>query len=234
MAPVTIRYLGPRLRGLLTPETNESSMSCLQRRPSTALSLLGAALAAVGCSNTPTAVDVPPIEPETMAAAAFAAYDTSSDGYLDMSEMEACPALLDALKNHIDKDKDERVSKDELVNRFTMWAQGSVGAAYLACRITKNGAPVQGAVVKLIPDPCFQGVIQPAEGITRSNGRASMAMDSSYLPDDLKNVSAVQQGLYRIEITHPSMAIPAQYNTDSKLGVEVSSESGRNVVEIKL
>ncbi|MCA9232322.1 MAG: EF-hand domain-containing protein [Planctomycetales bacterium] len=200
-----------------------------------AIVLLLAVLAAeTGCSRGPTAVEVPPIEPESMAAAAFTQYDTNGDSLLDESEMKACPALLDAMKNQIDKDNDKRISKEELVNRFAMWSQGGIGAAYLACRITKNGVPVEGALVRLIPDPCFGGVIQPAEGKTSSSGRASMAMDSSNLPEDLQNVSAVQQGLYRVEITHASFDIPAKYNTESILGVEVSSESGRNVVEIKL
>ena len=209
-------------------------MNRIVRNPLAFLLLLTAIVCAGGCSGRPAAVSIPPIEPEPMASAAFAEYDKDGDGFLDQTEMAACPALLDAMKNHLDKDGDQRVSKQELVDRFAMWSHGGVGAAYLACRITRDGAPVEGAVVKLIPEACFGEAIQPAEGVTRSNGRATMAMDSSNLPADLQNLSAVQQGLYRVEITHPNLQIPAEYNTDSVLGVEVSSESGRNVVDFKL
>jgi hypothetical protein len=202
--------------------------------PSTiGLVLLVVGIATLGCSTGPTAVKVPPIEPETMATNAFTKYDKNADGFLDQREMSAFPALLDAMNNQIDKDNDKRISKKELADRFKMWL-GGVGATTLFCRITRGGQPVEGALVKLIPDDCFGGVIQPAEGTTRANGRASMGIDPVNLPADLQNLRAVQQGLYRVEITHPSMQVPPKYNTQSTLGVEVSFESGRNVVEFKL
>ncbi len=193
-----------------------------------------ATVVVLGCSSGPTAVKVPPIEPEAVTDAVISQYDKNGDGQLALEELADCPALLDAMKNNIDKDNDKRLSKEELTERFSMWVKGGVGASFLACRVTKGGRPVEGAHVRLIPESFFGDVIQPAEGTTDKRGSALLAMDSANLPADLQNLRAVQQGLYRVEITHPSVDIPAKFNTQTTLGVEVSFESGRNLVEFKL
>ena len=43
-------------------------------------------------------------------------------------------------------------------------------------------------------------------------------------------LQGVQQGLFRVEITHPTVTIPAKYNIETKLGKEVSFELGENVM----
>ena len=35
----------------------------------------------------------------------------------------------------------------------------------------------------------------------------------------------MQPGLYRVEITHPTVTLPAKYNTETTLGREVSGDS---------
>lgn len=77
-------------------------------------------------------------------------------------------------------------------------------------------------------------MIQPADGTTSDNGTALLAIDKSNLPADLQNLRGVQQGMYRVEITHPAVAIPAKYNSVTTLGVEVSFETGRNIVTFAL
>ena len=91
-----------------------------------------------------------------------------------------------------------------------------------------------GAVVKLVPEEFFNGLIEPAEGTTGSTGIAQVGMDSANLPSDMASYRVVQQGYYKVQITHPSYDIPAEYNTDTKLGVAASFESGGNLVNFKL
>jgi hypothetical protein len=207
---------------------------CASRGTFLMMSVIVAASALLGCSRGPTAIKVPPIEPEAAAERALSLYDKNGDGQLAADELASCPALVDALKNHIDKNNDKRLSKEELTERFAMWAHGGVGLSYLNCRVTVGGRPLAGAQVKLVPEDFFDGVIQPAEGTTGSSGSARLAIDKSHLPADLQNFRGVQQGLYRVEITHQSMDIPAKYNKNSTLGLEVSFESGRNVVSFNL
>jgi hypothetical protein len=207
---------------------------CASRGTILLISVVVAADALLGCSRGPTAIKVPPIKPEAAAEGALALYDKNGDGVLGADELASCPALVDALKNHIDTNNDQRLSKEELTERFAMWAHGGVGISYLVCRVTVAGRPLAGAQVKLVPESFFDGVVQPAEGTTGSSGSARLAIDKSNLPSDLQNFRGVQQGMYRVEITHENMEIPAKYNTGTTLGVEVSFESGRNVVAFNL
>jgi hypothetical protein len=207
---------------------------CISRRTLLVVYVGIAAAAVVGCSRGPTAIEVPPIDSDAAADGALSQYDKNGDGLLAADELTRCPALVDALKNNIDKNNDKRLSKEELAERFAMWANGGVGISYLACRVTRGGRPLEGAQVKLVPESFFGDVIQPAEGTTGRSGTALLAIDKSNLPDDLQNLRGVQQGLYRVEITHQSVNIPAKYNKDTTLGVEVSFETGRNVVSFAL
>jgi hypothetical protein len=44
-------------------------------------------------------------------------------------------------------------------------------------------------------------------------------------PKNAPNMPLVQPGIYRVEITHPSVKIPAKYNTETTLGIEITSAS---------
>jgi len=48
-------------------------------------------------------------------------------------------------------------------------------------------------------------------------------MASEDRPADAPPRPLVQPGLYRVEITHPSITIPARYNVKTTLGLEVAS-----------
>ena len=188
-----------------------------------------------GCSFGPTKVEVPPIEPENLATALMEEYDKNRDETLDSGELAGCPALMDAAKKEVvDKNKDKRLSREELVERFAGWANGGIGVSYLSCHVTKGGRPLPGALVKLRPIDLFADVIHSAEGTTNAKGTATLAMDSSHLPESLQRIRAVQQGLYRVEITHDNIVIPDKYNAATTLGLEVSFDSGGYVVSFDL
>jgi hypothetical protein len=46
----------------------------------------------------------------------------------------------------------------------------------------------------------------------------------------------IDSGVYRVEITHDAIAVPAKYNVQSELGIEMALDAGRNseVVIFKL
>jgi hypothetical protein len=192
-----------------------------------------ATVAAGGCSSGPEGVTAPPIEPGPAAEAAFVQYDKSGDGELAEDELAACPALRSALAE-LDKNGDRRVSKQELTDRLQMWVGSGIGVSFLTVQVTKGGRLLEGATVKLTPEEFLGGAVQPASGVTETSGAARMAIDASNLPDDLQQLRGVQQGYYRVEITHPSVAIPPKYNTQSTQGMEVSFEAGRNFVTLAI
>ncbi len=205
------------------------------RRNNWLRSVILGVIAVMGCSRGPTAVKVPPIQPEISAEEALSQYDKNSDGLLAADELAGSPALLDALKkDRVDADGDNRFSKQELIDRFATWANGGIGVSYLACRVTRAGRPLAGAEVKFVPEDIFREVLQPATGVTTGSGMAIMGIDKSNLPADLQNLRGVQQGLYRVEITHPNIQIPPKYNTETTLGIEVSYDYGGYLVSFNL
>ncbi|MCA9260611.1 MAG: EF-hand domain-containing protein [Planctomycetales bacterium] len=228
--PLDARAIRPNLvyRALRTARRrNDYALSIFARAVAIGLTLL------TGCGGS-RAIKAPPIDAEAVADKYLALYDVDQDGLIAGEELKASASLRDAVKNRIDSDNDGAISRTELMHRFERWVAGGVGAAVLSCRVVYKGRPLDGAQISLVPDAPLQGVIQPATGVTNSNGLALMAMDSANLPSDMANLRAVQQGLYRVEITHPTLDIPAKYNTDSSLGVEVSFETGRNLVEFRI
>ena len=187
----------------------------------------------IGCSNQPTAIDVPPINPAEATAAAFAQYDANSDSQLSRNELTACAALAGAVV-HYDKNDDDQISAEELTSRFAGWVESGIGVSSLACRVTLKNRPLVGAKIVFIPEACFGNTLQPATGITDDSGTAMLSVDEAYLPKDAHNMRGVQQGLYRVEVTHPQERIPAKYNSATRLGKEVSFEIGENFIRFDL
>ena len=79
-----------------------------------------------GCSGRPTALEAPPIQPDAAADAAMSQYDKNGDGRLADKELATSPALAAAVKR-LDQDDDGSLSREELLQRFTMWVEGGVG-----------------------------------------------------------------------------------------------------------
>jgi hypothetical protein len=54
-------------------------------------------------------------------------------------------------------------------------------------------------------------------------------MEDEHRPKNAPHVTGlIRPGLYRVEITHPSIPVPARYNTETTLGAEVSEASLSN------
>jgi hypothetical protein len=182
----------------------------------------------------PTAVEVPPINPDKAAQSVLTKYDTDGDSQLTIEELASCPGIRDAMARY-DKDKDRQLTKEELSQRFAMWVDGGVGVTTLTCNVILDGKPLAGAQVQLIPETFLADVVQPAIGVTDQSGYSVLGMDMANLPDDMKNLrGVVHQGVFRVEITHPTIAIPAKYNTQTTLGQEVSADTGENFIRWKL
>lgn len=189
----------------------------------------------LACSKAPTAVEVPAIDSEAVASEVMTLFDKDGDGFLKEDELSGCASLRDALKKpRVDKDRDQRLSREEFVSRLDGWTNGGVGVSYLACSVTRQGQPLSGAAIKFIPESFLAEFIQPAEGVTDASGSAMMGIDKSNLPEALRNLRGVQQGLYRVEITHPSVQLPAQFNSETTIGLEVSFDEGGYMVSFKL
>ena len=178
-------------------------------------------LVAIGCSGAPRRIHPPAIDAAEAAATALEAYDSNGDGQLQAQEMKACPAFVESLKAY-DTNTDGALSAEEIEHGIDRWQAQKMGATSLAFQVKWNGRGLEGAIVKLIPEKFLGEDVKPASGTTRGSGRGYLGIAAEDLPSGAPRVPIVQPGLYRVEITHPSVPIPAKYNSSSTLGVEVA------------
>jgi hypothetical protein len=159
----------------------------------------------------------PEVNADEAAAAAIETYDENADGKLSEAELAKLPALT--LKS-ADKDGDSHVSAEEIAARIRLWSEGETGIMSFYCTVTLDGRPLEGAEVKLDPEPFLGDAVKPASGITRPDG-AILKIDPALLPEEDRYLRGVQPGLYKVRITHPSQKIPPRYNTATTLGQEI-------------
>jgi hypothetical protein len=181
----------------------------------------------------PQRVEVPPYGPADIAAAAMKLYDANSDGVIAGEELQSAASLVDGdpttIGDHpetfIDKNADGKVTKNEIQARVQAWIDSKVGIMSFHCVVTLDGQPLEGAQVQFIPEKFMGQTIDEASGRTTADGVAVIAIDQAKLEDHLKGINGVRCGFYKVLITHPSMEIPAKYNTATTLGREVASDS---------
>ena len=180
------------------------------------------ALVASGCSGRPGRLAPPKVDPDVSAVAAIEQYDRNQDGRLGADELAECPGLAHVLPRY-DTDGNGSLTSEEIAAGMRGWAEGKMGATPWPFRITFNGRALEGAHIKLIPEPFLGGVIKQASGESSQAGRGALGMAPEDLPANAPRRPLVQPGLYRVEITHPSVSIPARYNIKTTLGLEVAS-----------
>jgi hypothetical protein len=187
-----------------------------------------------GCSSKPSRVTAPPISGNA-AADAIKKLDKNGDGGIDAEEAKTgAPGLfeVDAMtgqgsKTRIDANGDGKVTADEINARINKWAESKIGLTQFSVGFTLDGAPLEGAEVKLVPEDWLGTEVKPGTGKTDASGRATVTI----APQDLKPneqqptpLQGMRLGIYKIEVTHPSRPIPAKYNTATELGIEIAPD----------
>jgi hypothetical protein len=109
----------------------------------------------------------------------------------------------------------------ELTARITSYKNQALAATTLEALILSNGQSVPNAVVTLVPEEFMKASLKPAKGTANQTGRVFLATEGL-------TTGGVQLGLYRVEISLPGPGgeetIPAQFNKETTLGVEVSTD----------
>lgn len=177
-----------------------------------------------GCGGGISAVKSLVIDAGLAAAEAVALYDANGDGELDTEELEACPGMLRSIAFY-DLDKNDKISEEEIAARLQSWGESGPGMFPLDCRVTLDGQALVGAQVRFVPEPYLSDVIKPAIGTTYENGMAYISIAPKDLPKAHQRIRAVTAGVYKVEITHPSVKIPEKYNEQTTLGRDVSQET---------
>jgi len=168
-----------------------------------------------GCSNSPGRVETPEWDPASFSAKAVADLDANGDARLNGDELAKAPGLAAGAKL-IDQDGDGALSGEELTRRFELYAQHKVGLSARQLRLMYRGRPLAGADVKLLPETFLEGVIEPASGQTDPEGFVAPDAGVDGLP-------GMRGGYYRVQVTSSRVPLPAKFNTETALGVEVSN-----------
>ena len=170
---------------------------------------------ATGCFSRESRVAAPFMDAEAMTQQCMELVDADDDGFLTATELKVTPGLLSALVD-LDEDKDRKLSRDEIFNRFMLYVDSRVGLQGLSCTVTLNGQPLRDGQIKLVPEPFMAEYIEPAAGevINVDTGYAEISTGPE-LP-------GVQPGIYRVEITSPSVDISPNYNEQTIYGIEVA------------
>lgn len=186
-----------------------------------------------GCISRKESFKAAPLNPAKSAARAMELYDANQDGALSGQELEKCPALRRSLALW-DANGDRKIDQQEIQDRLTQYVER--GPAYMGytCKVLWNGQPLEGAEVKFVPEPFMERGATLAIGTTNENGMADMIVDPSQTTDELSMGFGIRPGLYRIEVRHPSVSIPARYNDQTQEGVDASPIEPVQGVELYL
>jgi len=173
----------------------------------------------IGCTGGTERVKPPRINVSASATQAMELYDTDHDGKLSKEELVKCPGILISLEGY-DTNQDKAVDEEELRTHLGHLLRNGTGATQLACSVIYQGKPLSGAKVVLEPEPYLGNDIQSAEGVTSGYGAADVGMPPEKAPAALKNMKLIQYGTFKVRITHPTINIPAKYNTETTIGYE--------------
>jgi hypothetical protein len=168
-----------------------------------------------GCLSRESRVPAAKMDPETMTQKCMDLVDADSDGLLTKAELKVTPGLLSALVD-LDEDKDKQLSRDEIFKRFELYVTSRVGLQGVDCSVTINGRPLRDAHVDLIPEAYMAEFIEPAAGdvINENTGAVEISTHA--------DLPGVRPGIYRVEITSPSVDIASKFNKETIYGMEVA------------
>lgn len=172
-----------------------------------------------GCGSRPPRAAAPDWSPSDMAQAAITQLDASGDSVIDRKEVAASPGLLDAFET-LDADGSDSLSAAEIEERFKLYDKLKTAFVKTTIQVKLNGRPLNGVLVKLIPED-FQGdALSPAVGTTNQVGQVSPRTEGKSFP-------AMQPGFYRVEL-YEDEAASKPIEVKTPLGLESSPQSRRD------
>jgi len=182
-----------------------------------------------GCDSPPSRVEQVSINPGEVAEKLIETGDKDKNGKLNAEELKGVPYVAVMAKSY-DKDRDNQVTAEEISERLTAVVFDPRKAMSPGeCIVMRKGSPFGGAIVKLTPAPGLVDSLPSATGKTDGGGIARLKMGEEHRPANAPHVTGlIRPGLYRVEITHPTIPVPLRYNTETTLGAEVSEASLSN------
>ena len=118
-----------------------------------------------------------------------------------------------------DRDSDGAISADELKAKLQEFHEQQAALVEVHCSVTKGGRPLEGATVTFVPEAFMGDAFKPSAGVSERDGTAFPSIAEEELPEQLRGrVHGVHCGVFRVTVTHPTVAVPAKYNTQTEVG----------------
>jgi hypothetical protein len=184
-----------------------------------------ATISSLGCGSRQSRIYAIAVDPQELSEQVFAEFDADGSGTLAATELSALPPVQESFPKY-DADGNGQLTAAELCARFEKIFNPDVGVCPVRCQITRNGRPLQGAEVRFVPPKILADTLPAASGTTGSAGTVGLRLDPEDMPENIpsRRVAVMRPGIYLVQVTHPSLQIPPQYNAATTLGKEVFSE----------
>lgn len=162
-------------------------------------------------------------------------YDSNFDGQLTVLELRGWGAR-GRIKEAYDFDGDGKASRDEIATCIDRWLQEGSMAQGIKVTLTISGRPLAGAQVRIVPDYDPGDGSQAQVTQTDANGVASLEIPLEDLTQAMKNpgFGGVFATNCRVEVTHPKHEIPAEYNTETRIELNLPREEKRRELMLEL
>lgn len=186
-----------------------------------------------GCARGPSGIAVPEWAPAVVAGRILTECDANGDRNLSAEELKKSPGLLSAT-SYFDRDGNGSVSENELTSKLQELYDDQAALVEINCMVTRGGVPLEGAKIEFVPESFLGESFHPAVGVTGPDGVAFPTVADEHLPAEYRGrIHGVHCGVFRVVITHPTIEIPAKYNTQTKLGRTVTRRD-KGSMNIKL
>jgi hypothetical protein len=170
-----------------------------------------------GCADRPPRTKQPMIDAVAAGKKAVETYDTDKNGTISPEEMKKSPGL-EAARDVLDP-AGQGVKAPTITARIKIWQKNNVTRVPVTCTVLRNGKPLEGAEVKLVPESFLGPRLLTATGTTGRDGVTNLSVG---VGPGLSEAPGVPPGFYRVEVTKPGLDLPAKYNSETALGVEVA------------
>jgi hypothetical protein len=156
------------------------------------------------------------VDPHEVASKIMAEYDVDGNGELSAAEIKKCPGLVMLTAGQeqllpeyrLDKDSSGTISESEFAEKLAECLNNRRQGFH--CVVLYRGRPLQGATVTLVPES-FMGDVPRASGETDQEGTCGVSTADG--------MEGAVPGIYRVEITHPTVNISPRFNSESTISV---------------
>lgn len=185
----------------------------------------------LGCSSGPAALPPVDVDIPKLTRQLMETYDKDKNGRLSREELASFVPTAESYQSLRKQD----VSSDDLEQYLTRVFDRRIGLVSATCVVKRKGQILAGAEVRLVPIPPLSNVLPIGQGVTDAYGGVMFSAPREKLPAATQRVEGVMPpGLYLVEVTHPKIKIPEKYNTQTELRLELSSDTAYHGLSIDL